>query len=156
MKESVLDVLMYLFEHYLDDGSDPDRQTLSDELNAAGFDADEVERALTWLEDLSQLRGDDPEALRMGNSIRVFTDSECLRLDAQCRGFIMYLEQNGIVSAAQRELVIDRLMALGSDEVDVEHVKWVVLMVLFNQPGQEEAYARMEDLVLDEVAVAAH
>jgi len=156
MKESVLDVLMYLFEQYLDDGSEPDRQSLHDELSGAGFAPDEVEKALSWLEGLNQLRADDTDALTMGSSIRVFTDSECERLDTQCRGFVMFLEQNGIVSASQRELVLDRLMALESDEVDVEHVKWVVLMVLFNQPGQEEAYARMEDLVFDEAAVPAH
>jgi Smg protein len=156
MKESVLDVLMYLFEHFLDDGSEPDRQTLDDELSSAGFAPDEIDKALSWLEGLNQLRADDPDALKMSRSTRVYTESECAQLDAQCRGFVMFLEQNGIVSASQRELVLDRLMALESDEVDVEHVKWVVLMVLFNQPGQEEAYARMEDLVFDEATVPAH
>ncbi len=50
----------------------------------------------------------------------------------------------------QRELVIDRLVALGAGDIDVEQVKWVVLMVLFSQPGQEKAFARMEDLVFEE------
>jgi Smg protein len=45
--------------------------------------------------------------------------------------------------------VIDRLLALDTDELDLEQVKWVVLMVLSSQPGQELAYARMEDLVFD-------
>ena len=49
----------------------------------------------------------------------------------------------------QREIVIDRLLALDTDELDLEQVKWVVLMVLSSQPGQELAYARMEDLVFD-------
>ena len=47
-------------------------------------------------------------------------------------------------------------MALGNPDIDVEQIKWVVLMVLFSQPGQESAYARMEDLVFDEVASALH
>ena len=37
-----------------------------------------------------------------------------------------------------------------SDLVDKEQVKWVVLMVLFAQPGQETAFSRMEDLVFEE------
>ena len=44
---------------------------------------------------------------------------------------------------------IDRLLALDTEELDLEQVKWVVLMVLSSQPGQELAYARMEDLVFD-------
>ena len=56
----------------------------------------------------------------------------------------------GILSPLQREIVIDRLLALDTDEVDIERLKWVVLMVLSSQPGQEQAFARMEDLVFDE------
>ena len=42
------------------------------------------------------------------------------------------------------------------DAVEEDHVKWVVLMVLFNQPEHEEAYARMEDLVFQDYAEALH
>ena len=55
-----------------------------------------------------------------------------------------------ILSPVQREVVLERLMALDSPDIDVEQVKWVVLMVLFSQPGQESAFARMEDLVFEE------
>jgi Smg protein len=40
--------------------------------------------------------------------------------------------------------VLDRAMALDQDELDLDDLKWVVLMVLFNQPGSEAAYAWME------------
>jgi Smg protein len=56
----------------------------------------------------------------------------------------------------QRELVIERLMALDGDEIDLEKLKWVVLMVLFSQPGQETAFSRMEDLVFEEHSGAVH
>ncbi len=47
-------------------------------------------------------------------------------------------------------------MALDSEEIDVDDIKWVVLMVLFSQPGEESAYARMEDLVFDDRAWVVH
>ena len=83
----------------------------------------------------------------MGVSIRLFNSFELSRLDPDCRGYILYLEQIGILSPTQREVVIDRLMALDGSDIDIEQLKWVVMMVLFSQPGQEQAYARMEDLV---------
>ena len=49
----------------------------------------------------------------------------------------------------RRELVIDRVMALESEEIDLEQLKWLILLVLFNQPGQEAAFAWMEDLVFE-------
>ena len=47
-------------------------------------------------------------------------------------------------------MVIDRVMALEAEEIDLEQLKWVVLMVLFNQPGQEQAYDLLEDWVVSE------
>jgi Smg protein len=151
MKESVLDILIYLFENYFDadlqSAPEPDRDTLRDELERAGFSEREVGRALEWLEQLSS----DPQRVAMpgSRSIRVFDPGEQARLDTDCRGYILYLENIGILSTAQRELVIDRLLALDAEQIDIEQVKWVVLMVLFSQPGQESAYLRMEDLVFD-------
>jgi Smg protein len=159
MKESVLDILIYLFENYFDAelelAPEPDRDTLKEELERAGFSEREVGRALEWLEQLCA----DPErtgTIPTSRSIRVFDAREQMRLDSDCRGYILYLENIGIVNAAQRELVIDRLLALDARQIDIEQVKWVVLMVLFCQPGQENALLRMEDLVFDGRAEAVH
>ena len=159
MKEGVLDILIYLFENYFDaetdDGIEPDRETLKLELERAGFPGLEVERALRWLEDLAG----DPSRLQptpTSRAIRVFAALEQARLDTDCRGYLVHLEQIGILSPTQRELVIDRLMALDGDDIDIDKLKWVVLMVLFSQPGQETAFSRMEDLVFEDRSGAIH
>ena len=159
MKEGVLDILIYLFENYFDtetdDGFEPDRETLKQELEHAGFPTSEVERALCWLEELAA----DPSRQHPSpttRAIRVFAALEQARLDTDCRGYLVHLEQVGILSPTQRELVIDRLMALEGDEIDIEKLKWVVLMVLFSQPGQETAFSRMEDLVFEDRSGAIH
>ncbi|NBU24476.1 MAG: DUF494 domain-containing protein [Gammaproteobacteria bacterium] len=81
--------------------------------------------------------------------MRVFTEQERQHLPADCRGYLLALERTGILSAQQREIVIDRLLALDTDELDVDRLKWVTLMVLSSQPGEEDACARMEDLLFD-------
>ncbi|RMG28817.1 MAG: DUF494 domain-containing protein [Gammaproteobacteria bacterium] len=152
MKESMLDVLLYLFEnYYMDEEAEqrPDRQSLQRELLEAGFDAREIEKSFAWLDGLSQYRHTGLPALETAQAIRVYAPREHARLDVDARGFLMFLEQIGILDPATRELVLDRVMALDTGEVDLEQLKWIVLMVLFNQPGQEAAYAWMEDLVFD-------
>ena len=94
--------------------------------------------------------------LRGNGSFRVFAPQELSHLDSQCRGLLTSLEGAGILTVSQREIVIDRLLALEADELDLDQVKWVVLMVLSSQPGQELAYARMEDLVFDEAQHQPH
>lgn len=158
MTESVLDVLMYLFETAGDEGvsPEPNRDGLRDELERAGFCDREIERALEWLDGLAVRRADAGGAPPTERAMRIYCRDECIRIDADGRGYMMYLEQIGILAAHQRELVIDRLMALDCEEVDVDDIKWVVLMVLFSQPGEETAYARMEDLVFEERAWISH
>jgi len=59
MKESVLDVLKFLFENSFDPDCNPttslipDRDALKRELETAGFHATQVESALSWLDALA-------------------------------------------------------------------------------------------------------
>ena len=158
MKENVLDVLMYLFETYVDtdEEPEPDQNELRDELARAGFGDLEIDRALDWLDGLTDHQEHLPGHAQTEHGTRIYSDFEQERLDSSCRGYVAYLEQIGILSPPQREILIDRLLALESADIDVEQIKWVVLMVLSSQPGQELAYARMEDLVFEENTGAVH
>ncbi len=158
MKENVFDVLMYLFETYVDTEDEPeaDQHELRIELSKAGFGDNEIDRALDWLDGLTDHQEHLTFNTQTAHGTRIYNDFEMERLDASCRGYITYLEQIGILSPPQREILIDRLLALETADVDVDQVKWVVLMVLFSQPGQELAYARMEDLVFEENTGAVH
>ena len=135
MTGSVLDILIYVFDQYMlaEAPEVPERETLAADLERAGFGRHNVERALDWLADLAGERSRPDMSSR---ALRVFSSDE--------------LEREGILSPLQREIVIDRLVALDGDDVDIDRLKWLVLMVLSSQPGQEQACARMEDLLFDE------
>ncbi len=162
MKESILDVLLYLFEHYFTDDADlvRDRDSLRsgplfDELGKAGFSPAEINKAFEWLDALAEQRP-SPSAPRANGPVRVFFGPELDKLDVECRGFLLFLEQHGVLDAGQRELVLDRAMALDQDEIDLDDLKWVVLMVLFNQPGSEAAYAWMETQMFEDEPEPVH
>jgi Smg protein len=156
MKENVLDVLMYLFQNYMDDevDIDPDRESIQSELLAAGFPSREIQQAFEWLDSLVD-RQSVPLRVDPG-SCRIYIGPELDKLDVECRGFLLFLEQGGVLDSETRELVIDRVMALESDDIGLHQLKWIILMVLFNQPGREEAYAWLEDLVFDDVPGYLH
>ncbi len=158
MKENILDVLMYLFENYMNDEIefDADEESLRNELEQAGFHKAEISKAFLWLEGLAGLQDGSEQLVLNAESIRIYTSEEHEKLDLDSRGFLMFLEQTGVLDHNTREMVIDRVMALESEEIDLEQLKWVVLMVLFNQPGREAAYAWMEDLVFEEMPGIIH
>jgi Smg protein len=158
MRQTVLDVLHYLFEQYLGEGGEPtlDQRRLQAELHDAGFSEPDVERAFDWLQGLSGEQAESLTTTPSAGSLRVFCDIEVERLGVEVRGFIHFLGQAGVLNAQCRETVIDRLMALDSDDIDLDQARWVVLMVLFNQPGQEDSTAIFEDLFIDEAARCLH
>ena len=159
MKESVLDVLMYLFEHYLDDDEvdvESDRESLKRDLVEVGFPEVEVYKAFAWLEGLATDHEVYSEHGKDAPSMRVYSPQELERLDAECRGFLFTLEEASVLDATTRELVVDRVVALESESIDLEQLKWVVLMVLFNRPGQESMFNWMEDFVFDGEAGRLH
>ena len=66
------------------------------------------------------------------------------------------MEAFGVLTPVTRELVLDRVMALEAEDISLEQLKWVMLMVLFNQPGQETAYDLLENIVYDELEGHLH
>ena len=150
----MFDILMYLFENYIHSEAEimVDHDELTDELTRAGFHQDEIYKALSWLEKLADLQNNDehPYLTRLnGNSTRVYTADEMRRLDTDCRGFLMFLEQVNLLDVTTREMVIDRVMGLETNEFELDDLKWIILMVLFNVPGKELAYEQMEELIFE-------
>lgn len=154
----MLDVLMYLFEHYMDDSTmiAVDDADLQSHLSDAGFSSNEIDKALSWLEGLSPGHQSATKNFNYNNSIRLYSRQECVRLSSACRGYLQFLEQSGILRPETRELVIDRALALEHNEIDLDKLKWVILMVLFNQPQQDKSASRMEDLVFSEPTTSIH
>jgi Smg protein len=147
MKDNIFDVLIYLFENYMEDdvGILPDSDVIRTELLEAGFEQLEVNKAFDWLDSLSSQRAIKPT---VSPTFRIFCPKETAKLDIDCRNLILFLEQNGILNAVNREIVIDCALALEED-ISIEQLKWIVLMVLLSQPNEELAFSRMEDIIYD-------
>lgn len=155
-KDSILDVLLYLFESHMEGSEEfPSEPAIAEQLlENSGFSHQRVAQALQWLQQL--------EASRRGRglkispqTIRIYSDAECRKLDTECRGYLAELEQLGILSMATRETVIDRLLAL-DDDIDLDRLRWVVLMVLAKEPDAESSYERMEELVCEPAQTILH
>ncbi|WP_269350633.1 DUF494 family protein [Vibrio diazotrophicus] len=148
----MMDILMYLFETYIHSDAElqVDQDELEDELLRAGFHQKDIYKALNWLEELAALQQTDAQSAistSAATSMRIFTAQEMERLDLESRGFILFLEQIKVLTPETREMVIDRVMGLETSELELDDLKWIILMVLFNVPGNENAYTLMEELL---------
>ena len=128
------DILVYLFENCQQHEVSNEQDRVAKKLSAAGFEESDISEALTWLAGVA--RG--PHRIfaplpGSGAACRAYAPKELAKLDAGCRGLLIYFEQSGILSPDTRETVIERALAATGDGLTVEQLKLVVLMVLWNQ-----------------------
>ncbi|MGA0612246.1 DUF494 family protein [Caldimonas sp. KR1-144] len=144
----MFDVLVYLYENYWRPDACPDPRQLSRKLSAVGFENDEIQDALTWLEGLAEAAESGVQS-QTDTGVRIYTASERERLGDASVGFISFLESAGVLAPAMREMVVDRAMAIPGSPLPLEDLKVIVLMVFWSLGEEPDA------LILDELFVDA-
>jgi Smg protein len=145
---------MYLFESYMqiDRTMEIDTHELTDELLQEGFQKNDISKALLWLDNLASLHLKNPQSQTQSaqaTSQRIYSEIEQQRLPSECQGYIYYLEQANILNTHTREVVIDCAMSLDVNELPLHELKWLILMVLFNDPDSSDAFLQLESMLLD-------
>ena len=151
----MFDILLFLFESYFDAGSYPEPNRLSAKLTAAGFEEEDINQALNWLSGLRELSNASyPESINH-SGLRCYTDFEAERMSEEGLRFIAFWEHNKIITPIEREMIIDRVVALGRDKLSVDKVKLIALMVLWNQHEDLDPML-IEDLLTPTEAAQLH
>jgi Smg protein len=144
----MFDVLVYLYENYWRPDACPDHDQLTRKLSAVGFESDEIQEALSWLDGLATL-AESYDGQQGAQSMRVYSLHEQEILGEESIGFISFLESAGVLPPPMREMVIDRATAISSGPLDLEDLKIIVLMVFWCLGEEPDA------LILDELFVDA-
>lgn len=152
----MFELLVYLFENYIGANVRTDEGTLARELSAAGFDNEDISRAFAWFSDLATLADQaSAEAAADRAAYRIYTLEEAKKIGADSRSFLLFLEQASVLNPLEREVVIDRLMALPEPEVTLEQTKWIALMVLWRH-GKARDYLFVEDALFSDTRPTMH
>ena len=157
----MFEVLVYVYENYWQGDACPELHQLSRKLTAVGFEAEEIQAALVWLNGLNiaaqntqvslpKVSAADTRNLpglqvQSADSLRVYSVAEQEHLGAQALGFVSFLESSGVLPPHMREIVMDRAMAAPGDTLALDDLKIIVLMVYWSFGEEPDA------LVLDEL-----
>ncbi|HSI96318.1 MAG: DUF494 family protein [Methylophilaceae bacterium] len=148
----MFEVLVYLFENYFEADIHPDQHTLAKELSAAGFEDADINGAFDWFDALEAMS--QQANIASSGVLRIYSEIETKKISSDSLGFLMFLEQAGVLNPAQRELVIDRAMAL-PEAISLEETKWIVLMALWTQ-GKAGDYLFVEDALFSDTRPTLH
>lgn len=150
----MFDILVYLYETYYRPDACPDAAALSRKLSAVGFEDTEISAALDWLQDLVQasdacVNRQPRLQTAFAFGLRIYAEQESSVLGAAAIGFIQFLEQAAVLDAVQREIVIERALAIGESPLSQNKLKVIVLLVLWSQ-GKEPDTLIFDELFLDD------
>ena len=152
----MFELLVYLFENYIETNVHADQNTLTRELSAAGFDTEDISNAFSWFNGLAEMvEQASLDAAMDRAACRVYSFEEMRKIGAESRSFLLFLEQANVLNPLEREIVIDRLMALQDIEVTLEQAKWIALMVLWRY-GKARDYLFVEDALFSETRPTLH
>ena len=143
----MFDVLVYLYENYWRPDACPDHEQLTRKLSSVGFESEEIQDALTWLDGVAAA-AQSYTGEQSSGSLRVYSVAEQEHLGEASIGFISFLESAGVLPPPMREMVIDRASAIPGGTLDLEGLKIIVLMVFWSLGEEPDA------LILDELFVA--
>ena len=144
----MFDVLVYLYENYWRPDACPDHAQLTRKLSSVGFESDEIQEALSWLDGLASA-AESYVGEQGGHSLRVYSPAEQEHLGEASIGFISFLESAGVLPPPMREMVIDRASAIPGGPLDLEDLKIIVLMVFWSL-GEEPDALILDELFVDE------
>ncbi len=157
----MFEVLVYMFENYIDTQFRPDEHTLSKELFAAGFDEEDINGAFDWFDQLEAMT-DKPQLFESAahTNTRIFTELELKKISGESIGFILFLVQAKILNTAQRELVLELAMNLPQAKIGIEEMRWIVLMTTWGAsksgPDKTKEYLFIEDVLLNKQKPTLH
>ncbi|MEO6352109.1 MAG: DUF494 domain-containing protein [Oxalobacteraceae bacterium] len=146
----MFDILVYLYETYYRPDACPNAAALTRKLSAVGFEDDEISEALDWLQHLAQatdafVNQYPQQQTAFSFGLRIYPEQESCVLGAAAIGFIQFLEQALVLDAIQREIVIERALAVNESPMPQDKLKIIVLLVLWSQGKEPDA------LIFDEL-----
>lgn len=145
----MFEVLVFMFENYFANQTMPDDATLEQELSEAGFKQNDILGAFDWFEGMkSMLNTPELDYAHQTTAMRLFTKSESKKINTESLGFLVFLQQANIINDMERDLIIDRAMALKQALITIEETRWITMMALWNQ-GREKDYSFVEDALFN-------
>ena len=152
----MFEILVFIFENYIAHHALPDDDVMTQELSAAGFNQKDIQGAVGWFQEMkSMLTQPSVTYSHQHSATRILTDSELKKISIESISFVLFLQQANVINDVERDLIIDRAMALKQGQVNIEEMRWITMIALWNE-GREKDYLFVEDALFNPRGLTLH
>lgn len=130
MVNRLMDLVVLVAE--MSQKNDKSFKELDKELIHLGYSVEEIEQALFWIS--SQWKPIDPKerASYERPAFRVLSPWESTCLDGEAHGYLLRLQNLGIIDDDQFERIMNRLLPFGGERLQMSDIKSLAGSVIFN------------------------
>jgi Smg protein len=152
----MFEVLVFMFENYIAHHTLPDNEVMTQELSAAGFEQPDIVGAVDWFHHLKTMQIQPvAEYSHQHTSLRQLTEKELKKINLESLSFVLFLQQAGVINDVERDLILDRAMALKQEHISIEEMRWITMIALWNV-GREKDYLFVEDALFNPRGLTLH
>ena len=152
----MFEVLVFMFENYIAHHTLPDNEIMTQELSAAGFEQPDIVGAVDWFREMkTMLIEPTAEYAHQHTSIRQLADCELKKISLESLSFVLFLQQASVINDVERDLILDRAMALKQEHINIEEMRWITMIALWNV-GREKDYLFVEDALFNPRGLTLH
>jgi uncharacterized protein Smg (DUF494 family) len=105
---------------------------LDGELAVRGYSADEIDQAFFWISTQAKPFGETNGGTHVRMSHRVLSPWESMCLDADSYGYLLRLQNLGIIDIDRFEKIITRILPFGGEKLPLAEFKTLVGSVIFD------------------------
>ncbi len=152
----MFEVLVFIFENYVAQHALPDNEIMTQELAAAGFEETAIVGAVDWFHETKTMFTETPAVYsHKQTGMRVLTDAELKKISTESLSFILFLQQANVINDVVRDFMIDRAMALKQEQINIEEMRWITMITLWNK-GRQKDYLFVEDALFNPRGLTLH
>jgi len=144
MQERIVEILIHVLNE-VQKSHRPIGEVDVSSLVQRGYTQEEIVTAFTWLQD--RLKSDaaflEISSKQRAASFRVLHSAEKFVISPEAFGYLLQLRQLNIISGNELELVIERCMLSGFEQLTLDDVKAVVTSVVFDMDRDVFGRGRM-------------
>ena len=152
----MFEVLVFMFENYIAHHALPDDDIMTQELSAAGFEQSDIVGAVDWFHEMKNMVIEPPRVYEhQHTSMRIFSEIEQKKISLESISFVIFLQQANVINDVERDLILDRAMALKQEQIKIEEMRWITMIALWNA-GREKDYLFVEDALFNPRGLTLH
>ena len=135
MERHIVEILAILLKEYPEGGITPDDfEPIANNLIGLGYTHQEIEAALFWFYNRNEMQFQNRSVNNFSkDSFRFLHDAERHVISPEAYGYLIELQQLGLINLTEMDQIIERAVMLGGRRIDVDEVKMFIAAIIMEQ-----------------------